>query len=99
VDYFIKCGCWDENDFHPQRKETCTMMGTSRLNMEITLLLQVGVIYQIDFDTEIIRFLLYVESFCAYLYAKKTYKKMNQADLEHVSICERDFILPTELRL
>jgi homogentisate 1,2-dioxygenase len=58
--------------------------------------LSAGVIYQIDFDTAVNR-LLYVESFAPI--RQNDTKNESGQHLEHAPFCERDFILPTELRL
>ena len=58
-------------------------------------IVDLGLIYQIDFDTEENR-LLYVESF-APIYTPKRYKNESGQHLEHSPFCERDFRAPSEL--
>jgi homogentisate 1,2-dioxygenase len=69
------------------------MLGNIPFEYGDYLIIPRGIIYQIQFDTE--DRLFYVESFAPF-YTPKRYESGQH--LETLSFCERDFILPSELR-
>jgi homogentisate 1,2-dioxygenase len=70
-----------------------TMMGISRLSMEITLLSRGYLSNWFWYSSQSIA----VCRIFAPIYTPKRYKNESGQHLEHAPFCERDFILPTEL--
>jgi homogentisate 1,2-dioxygenase len=88
---FYKNADADELIFiHKGKGKLRTMLGN--IPYETQLIIPRGIIYQIQFDTEDNR-LFYVLR----LFTPKRYKNESGQHLEH-SFCERDFILPSELK-
>jgi homogentisate 1,2-dioxygenase len=95
-DYFYKNADADELLFIHQGSGTLrTLVGNLRFEYGDYIVIPRGMIYQIDFDTNVNR-LLYAESFHP-IYTPKRYRNHFGQLLEHSPFCERDYKLPTDL--
>jgi homogentisate 1,2-dioxygenase len=95
-DYFYKNADADEMLFiHQGSGKLRTMLGTIPFEYGDYLIIPRGMIYQIEFDTEINR-ILFAESF-APIYTPKRYRNWFGQLLEHSPFCERDYKLPQDL--
>jgi homogentisate 1,2-dioxygenase len=95
-DYFYKNADADEMLFiHQGRGTLRTMLGNIPFEYGDYLIIPRGMIYQIEFDTEINR-LLFAESFEP-IYTPKRYRNWFGQLLEHSPFCERDYKLPQDL--
>lgn len=95
-DYFYKNADADEMLFIHQGSGTLrTMLGNIPFEYGDYLIIPRGMIYQIEFDTEINR-LLFAESFEP-IYTPKRYRNWFGQLLEHSPFCERDYKLPQDL--
>lgn len=95
-DYFYKNADADEMLFiHEGTGTLRTMLGNVPFEYGDYLIIPRGMIYQIDFDSEVNR-ILYAESFHP-IYTPKRYRNWFGQLLEHSPYCERDYKLPVEL--
>jgi homogentisate 1,2-dioxygenase len=95
-DYFYKNADADEMLFiHQGRGTLRTMLGNIPFEYGDYLIIPRGMIYQIEFDTEINR-ILFAESFEP-IYTPKRYRNWFGQLLEHSPFCERDYKLPQDL--
>jgi homogentisate 1,2-dioxygenase len=95
-EYFYKNADADEMLFIHQGSGTLrTMLGNIPFEYGDYLIIPRGMIYQIEFDTEINR-LLFAES-CEPIYTPKRYRNWFGQLLEHSPFCERDYKLPQDL--
>jgi homogentisate 1,2-dioxygenase len=94
--YFYKNADADELLFiHQGTGVLRTIFGQIRFEYGDYLIIPRGIIYQIDFDTEVNR-ILYAESYSP-IYTPKRYRNWFGQMLEHSPFCERDYKLPENL--
>ncbi|MDC6350261.1 homogentisate 1,2-dioxygenase [Zeaxanthinibacter sp. PT1] len=97
TDYFYKNADADELLFiHEGTGTLKTLLGEIPFEYGDYILIPRGMIYQIEFDTEINR-LLVTESYHP-IYTPKRYRNWFGQHLEHSPFCERDFKLPRNLK-
>jgi len=98
TNYFYKNADSDEMIFiHKGSGTLRTFMGNIPFEYGDYLIIPRGMIYQIEFDTEVNR-LLYLESH-APIYTPQRYKNASGQLLEHAPFCERDLKLPKQLEI
>ncbi|HQV76866.1 MAG TPA: homogentisate 1,2-dioxygenase [Chitinophagales bacterium] len=98
TNYFYKNSDSDEMIFiHKGSGTLRTFMGNIPFEYGDYLIIPRGMIYQIEFDTEVNR-LLYLESH-APIYTPQRYKNASGQLLEHAPFCERDLKLPKQLEI
>ncbi len=98
TNYFYKNADADEMIFiHKGSGTLRTFMGNIPFEYGDYLIIPRGMIYQIEFDTEVNR-LLYLESH-APIYTPQRYKNASGQLLEHAPFCERDLKLPKQLEI